>query len=227
MVDLTTHVEEVAVVVRAVNSGSAPASSYLVCVPSSKIGHLSFVEAMTDKGSSSAANFQRLYKDEERKQRLVTQQVDVSGIDLSSSPLDAGNLTFFSVTLPAPVAVGASASFTVFLTFTRTLTPLPSHKAQDEPQLVVYHDSSLFLSPYPTSSQRSTFKLQSSQIESYTRKHASVSSDAVEYGPFSETVPAFSHSPCAAPLPEQRGLHHDGQHAEGGGDQPVGERRRD
>ena len=198
-VDLSTHVEEVSVYVKAINTSPSPASSYIVAIPGSKVRHLSFVEALVTPASSSSvslATFQRLYRDEEKPNRLVTRQVDVTGVQLpADASLSASNLTFFSVELPAPVAAGASVSFTLLLAFTRTLSPLPSHKLQDEHQLVVYHDSALFLSPYATRSQRSTFKLQSSHIESYTRKAASVSSDSVEYGPFTEEVAAFAHSP--------------------------------
>ena len=199
-VDLTTHVEEVSLFVKATNTGSSAASQYYVAVPSVKAGQLSFVEALTG-GTASATNsaaFARLYKGDEAKSRLVTSEVQLSGVTIpASTGLTAANLTYFAVALQTPVQPSASVSFTVFMAFTRTLTPLPAHKLQDENQLVLYHDSVYVLSPYPSTSQRSAFKLQSSHIESYTRKHASVSSDMIEYGPFTDTLPPFSHSPLS------------------------------
>ena len=199
-VDLATHVEEVSLFVKATNSGPSPASQYIVAVPSVKAGQLSFVEALTG-GTPSATNsatFVRLSKPEESKNRLVTSEVQLSGVDIpAATGLTASNVTYFAVAFPTPVQPSASISFTVFMAFTRTLTPLPSHKLQDDNQLVLYHDNVYVLSPYPSSNQRSTFKLQSSHIESYTRKHASVSSDQIEYGPFTDTLPAFSHQPLA------------------------------
>jgi len=199
-VDLTTHVEEVSLFVKATNTGSSSASQYIVAVPSVKEGQLSFVEALTGGTASATTSsaFSRLYKPDEHKNRLVTSEVQLSGVDLpASSTLTAANLTYFAVQFPTPIQPSASTSFTVFMAFTRTLTPLPSHKLQDDNQLVMYQDSVYVLSPYPSSQQRSTFKLQSSHIESYTRKHASIASDSIEYGPFTETLPPFSHQPLA------------------------------
>ena len=197
-IDLTSHVEEVSLFVKATNSGPSPASQYIVAVPSVKAGQLSFVEALTG-GTASATNsasFGRLYKPDERNNRLVTTEVQLTGIDVpASTGLTASNVTYFAVAFPSPIQPSTSISFTVFMAFTRTLLPLPSHKEQDENQLVLYHDNVYVLSPYPSSSQRSNFKLQSSHIESYTRKHASVSSDVIEYGPFTETVTPFSYQP--------------------------------
>ena len=198
-VDIATHVEEVSVFIRASNTASSPASTYLVAIPTSKVPHLSFVDCLLTQEKStplSPATFQRIYRDDERKNRLVTHPVDVTGVDLSSTSLTPGNLTFYAIELPQPIPPSSSVNLLLFLSFTRTLTPLPTHKQQDEHQLVLYHDSLYFFSPYPTSSQKSIFKLQSSHIESYTRKHASVSSDAIEYGPFNE-VESFSHSPLS------------------------------
>ena len=198
-VDLSSHVEEQTVAIKALNSGSSPASSYLIPIPSTSLPHLAFVEALHTQEKStplSQATFQRLYRDDEKKNRLVTHQVDVSGVDFASTSLTPSNVTFYAVEFPSAVGVGETVHLILFLSFTRTLTPLPSHKQQDEHQLVIYHDTSHFLSPYPSTSQKSTYKLQSSHIESYTRKHASVSSDAVEYGPFTD-VPAWSWPPLS------------------------------
>ena len=199
-VDLATHVEEVSLFIKATNSGPSPVSQYIVAVPTVKAGQLSFVEALTG-GTASATNsatFARLYKTDESKNRLVTSEVQLTGVDLpASTGLTAANVTYFAVALATPLQPAASTTFTVFMAFTRTLTPLPSHKLQDDNQLVLYHDNVYILSPYPSSNQRSTFKLQSSHIESYTRKHASVSSDIVEYGPFTDTLPPFSYQPLS------------------------------
>jgi len=53
--------------------------------------------------------------------------------------------------------------------FTGLLIPYPAEIRQNDNQLVLFKDHHYFLSPYPTASQKTTVRLASSEIESYTK----------------------------------------------------------
>lgn len=192
--DISKHFEDQVVLIKATNTGSGAANSYRVAFDNDKATHLAFVEALSiSKPSASltadASAFLLLSKPSEKANRLVTHRA----VDQSNNH----NVTFFDVVFDEAVATNKQVAFYLFLSFTRTLTPLPAYKLQDEAQLVLYNDNYYFTSPYPTELYKSTYKLQSSHIETYTRKHATVKSDTIEYGPITDTIAPFSHAPLA------------------------------
>jgi oligosaccharyltransferase complex subunit alpha (ribophorin I) len=88
----------------------------------------------------------------------------------------------------------AAPHFKVVAVFTSLLTPYPKEITQAESQLVLLHDSHYFLSPYKTETQKTTFKLASSSIESYTKRAPnSQKGSSIIYGPYKEIAP-FSFS---------------------------------
>jgi oligosaccharyltransferase complex subunit alpha (ribophorin I) len=163
-IDLRTHIEEVTLAIKAKNTGSGSASAYIVAVPAEKAVRLAYVDASAGK------------------QKLIAKEVA-----LSEAPSKGGR--YFQIDLPKTLAAGESASFNVFLVFTRTQRPFPEMIEQQENQLVMWEDSSVVFSPYTTSAMDTTVKLASKQVESYTKKGAKKSADQISYK-FSD-VPAF------------------------------------
>jgi oligosaccharyltransferase complex subunit alpha (ribophorin I) len=74
--------------------------------------------------------------------------------------------------------------------FTNVLEPYPKEISQLENQLVLLKDSHIVLSPYPTESQKSTFKLASSTVASYTkRSNVSIKGSTLTCGTFKDIPP--------------------------------------
>ncbi|KAK8369468.1 hypothetical protein V6Z12_A01G113300 [Gossypium hirsutum] len=104
-------------------------------------------------------------------------------------------VTFYSVSLPQGLTVGASFTFDVLAVFTHALRPMPEQIGQADIQLVLYQDSAYYLSPYVVKVQSLSLKLPDSRIESYTTLESTkVQGSEIKYGPY-ENLPAFSSSP--------------------------------
>jgi oligosaccharyltransferase complex subunit alpha (ribophorin I) len=186
VVDLRTHIEEVNVLITVKNTGNAALKQYLLAVPGDKAPRLAYVEASQGK----------------TKLAPPTQITDgVSGLpsvsDAEGGAAALSNATFFSVQLASSVAAGATSDLRVLLVFARTQRPYPESIEQADQQLVMWEDSSLFYSPYATTSQESQIKLASSRIESFTKgtgkNIAKRTGEELRYGPFTDT-PAFARS---------------------------------
>jgi len=98
-------------------------------------------------------------------------------------------VTYYSIELSKEQASkDVSIKFTTVLT--SFLEPYPAEITQAEAQLVRFTDSHYFLSPYSTETQKTTIKLASSSIESYTKKSPhSVRGSTITYGPYPEIEP--------------------------------------
>ena len=97
-----------------------------------------------------------------------------------SAPVESGNHTIFAVAVN-----DANPTLKVEAIFTDMMEPYPAEITQGESQLVRFTDSHYFLSPYPTESQKTTVKLASSGIESFTKlaPHAAKGS-TITFGPY-------------------------------------------
>jgi len=88
----------------------------------------------------------------------------------------------------------ASIDVSIRAVFTHIISPFPASITQSEKQLVRYADNHYFYTPYPTTTQTTTVKLSSGNIESKTEKSpTSVKGDTITYGPYTD-VSAFSSS---------------------------------
>jgi oligosaccharyltransferase complex subunit alpha (ribophorin I) len=185
VVDLRTHIEEVNVLITVKNTGSAALKQYLLAVPGDKAPRLAYVEASQGK----------------TKLAPPTQITEgVSGLpsvsDAEGGAAALSNATFFSVQLASSVAAGDTSDLRVLLVFARTQRPYPESIEQADQQLVMWEDSSLFYSPYATTTQESQIKLASSRIESFTKGGKNIAKrtgEELRYGPFTDT-PAFARS---------------------------------
>ncbi len=81
----------------------------------------------------------------------------------------------------------ANPTIKVVVILTDYLVPHPAEITQNENQLVKLHDSHYYYSLYPTESQKTTIKLASTSVESYTKKapHNSKGS-TITYGPYKD-----------------------------------------
>lgn len=101
--------------------------------------------------------------------------------------LSDGNYSTYSIKLN-----DIAPSFKVLAVFTDLLVPFPKEIEQLENQMVLLHDNHYFLSPYFTETQKTTVKLASSNVESYTRNPPnSHKGTQIVYGPY-KTVSSFS-----------------------------------
>lgn len=108
-----------------------------------------------------------------------------------------GNATIYNVMLSKDG--GASVTLKLTAVLTSFLEPFPAEITQAESQLVRLTESHVFYSPYATETQKTTIRLASRTIESYS-KHAphSLVRDVLTYGPYKNTpgntlLPATVH----------------------------------
>jgi hypothetical protein len=86
----------------------------------------------------------------------------------------------------------SSATLKIKAVFTDLLKPYPAEITQLDQQLVLFEGNHYFLSPYPTTSQKSVFKLASSNIESFTKLSPhSTRGGSIHFGPY-QSIASFS-----------------------------------
>jgi len=111
--------------------------------------------------------------------------------------LESGRKVSFTqvkIDFASPLAPKATIDVIVRAIYTHTITPFPTSIAQSEKQLVRYSDNHYFYSPYTTTTQTTTVKLPSTNVESKTEKvPTSVKGDTITYGPYAD-IAAFSNS---------------------------------
>ena len=104
-------------------------------------------------------------------------------------------LTFFSVSLQKALEKGKILHLDVLTVFTHFLQPFPEEISQGDSQLVVFQDSSHYLSPYPVKVQTLSIRLPGGRVESYTKvANTKLVDSELKYGPF-EDLPPFSYNP--------------------------------
>lgn len=110
-------------------------------------------------------------------------------LELASSKSEKGQ--HYKVSLGSSLEKDASVTLNVETVFSHKLEPFPTKIGQSEKQQVVYKANTYVYSPYLVKEQKTTVKLPSSTIESYSRLKPSSSNDnAISYGPYKE-VKAF------------------------------------
>jgi len=167
-IDLNSQFAKHTVSITVENTGSKSASSFVFGVEQNLADHASFVSAQDSTGS----------------QLKVTPGKAIDGKKTSYIP--------YTIELKNPLEKGATSDITVKAVFTHVMTPYPTSIAQNEKQFVRYADNVYLFSPYKVSSQTTTVKLASANIESKTEKApTSVKGDTITYGPYAD-VEAFS-----------------------------------
>jgi len=99
----------------------------------------------------------------------------------------------FRMAIPS-LSPGASITLVVEVVFYEAIRPFPAEVAQNEKQLVIYHGSSYFFSPYACFTQSSNFKVTTSKLESYTKvSPTNNADDIITYGPYPNVPPSSSN----------------------------------
>eukprot|EP01041_Mallomonas_annulata_P011993 gene11993-25125_t len=82
----------------------------------------------------------------------------------TTAPVTANNVTYYSVAIAE-----STATLKIVAVFIDLLVPYPVEIGQHDNQLVLFQNSHYFYSPYRTQSQKTTVKLSSPQVESFTK----------------------------------------------------------
>lgn len=101
----------------------------------------------------------------------------------------------FRVTLPSPLQAGNSVTVSMDTVFSHTIEAHPAKIGQNDKQLVRFVANVYHFSPYPTTTQTTTFVLPTASPESYTRVKPVTAQDTnIVYGPYSSVAPLSSKS---------------------------------
>jgi len=96
-----------------------------------------------------------------------------------------GDYTIFAVEFKE-----TSPSIKVSSVFTSILEPYPAEITQREPQFIRLKDSHYFLSPYATETQKTTIKLASPTVESFTKLAPFTNrGNSLQFGPYENIAP--------------------------------------
>ncbi|XP_074645590.1 dolichyl-diphosphooligosaccharide--protein glycosyltransferase subunit 1-like [Tubulanus polymorphus] len=165
-IDLSTHLVKIVNSITLQNNGKTAVRSFLFMVDPAFSDRLSFIGAVT--------------KVDDEDQRLTVVETTVKS--------QSGR--FWRVDLASKVGASKTVVVDVETVFSHTLKPYPSEIRQSEKQLVRFDGALYFYSPYATTTQSTTVKLSSPNVESYTKtKPVSFSENTITYGPY-ENKPA-------------------------------------
>lgn len=91
----------------------------------------------------------------------------------------------------------SSPSIKVSSVFTSVLEPYPAEITQREPQFIRLKDSHYFLSPYTTETQKTTVKLASPTVESFTKLAPFTNrGNSLQFGPYDNIAPFSVRPQC-------------------------------
>ncbi|XP_071818001.1 dolichyl-diphosphooligosaccharide--protein glycosyltransferase subunit 1-like isoform X1 [Apostichopus japonicus] len=169
-VDISSQLVQISTSVTVENTGSSAADSYVFGLDPVMEDTLAFA------GASQTED------EEEDSEKVSLAPVKITG--------QSGS--FFEIKFQEPLKAGSSADIKFEEVYIKALRPYPAQITQSEKQLVEFFGSVLVYSPYKSTSQTTTVKLASSEIESHTKVNpVSVEDDTITYGPY-EDKEAFS-----------------------------------
>lgn len=101
-----------------------------------------------------------------------------------------GEVAFYKIELPSTIAPGGRAKVVITEVVTHKLEPHPSKISQADTQLVLFTGNAYVTSPYPIARCKTTVKLPSGKVESFTKVAPSEHKDAtVTYGAYDNLEP--------------------------------------
>ncbi|VAI10146.1 unnamed protein product [Triticum turgidum subsp. durum] len=175
-VDLTSHIVRVLTSLKVENAGSEPVSKVLLAFPNIQAKNLAAIRAFGTEG----------------KVKGLSSILPIEIVEPSGVPPE---LTFFSASLHKPLTKGKILHLDVLTVFTHFLQPFPEEITQADSQLVVFQDSSHYLSPYPVKVQTLSIRLPGGRVESYTKYgNTKLVDSELKYGPYEDVLP-FSYNP--------------------------------
>lgn len=181
-VDLSGPIARVTVNVKASNAaGSEPASDYFVAVPAADAEHLSYIAAVGAEGNPLAVgpptvaalpgSDQMLYVDNpalSMASPLLCSPPTSSALYLADSPVPSLNPptrhrrpTLYAISLAKPLEGGEEVALSIKMVYTHVFEPHPRFMSQGESQLLRWHGSHTFFSPYPSTTQTTAITLPS------------------------------------------------------------------
>jgi len=171
-VDLTSQIVRIASSLKVENAGTDDVSEILFSLSTEHAEKVAFLQAVLVEGKS---------KSKSKSTALIL---------TVTSGSSNGRVMLFSVALPKPLKGGESLSLETYVVLTHVLKPFPEEIGQSDAQLVLFHESAYFLSPYPVKVQSTTFKLPNSRVESYSKVGVTKLVDSeVRYGPYENVEP--------------------------------------
>jgi oligosaccharyltransferase complex subunit alpha (ribophorin I) len=155
------------------NTGGKSHQHVYHAVSKSRVGNLAFLAASSTKG-----------------QPLGVQRMNGGVAGLSD------DFVYYKIALPDALAASASVKITVRESYHGLQEPYPLSIAQSESQLVRYADNVYVSSPYTVQSQKTTVRLASATVESFSTQVQPVArkGQLITYGPFEDQAP-FSAAP--------------------------------
>ncbi|KAL2609587.1 hypothetical protein R1flu_028160 [Riccia fluitans] len=179
-IDLVSQVVRTTAQIKVENKGMEPASEVLLAVSSEQAKSMAYLRVTTTEGRGKSK---------------------APGVVLSVKPAEGegpANVTFFSVELPKPLGKGEAVALDIYSAYSHLLKPFPVEIGQSDVQLVLFHDSAYYLSPYPVKVQTTAMRVPSFRVESFTKVEPSKITDGeIKYGPY-ENIPALTYSPITA-----------------------------
>jgi len=167
-IDLASQLVKISHKLTLHNSGKGAVKSILFAVEPEVKDSLSYIGAQTGETSKTSL---KLF--ETKVQGSVTN-------------------AFWRIEMKDALKPGETAVVDVETTSTHLLTPHPASITQKEKQLVLYHGSHYFYSPYRVAKQTTVVNLGTRNIESYTKlKPVSQTDSTITYGPY-ENIPPYS-----------------------------------
>ncbi|CAN1127752.1 Dolichyl-diphosphooligosaccharide--protein glycosyltransferase subunit 1A [Linum perenne] len=177
-IDLTSQIARIASTLKVVNAGSSSVSDVLLSIPDQQAKNLAYLTAKLSEGKGKT------------KSSAVTLTIEPASPEGMPQAL-----SFYSVSLPKPLADGDSVTLDILAVFTHSLRPFPEKITQADIQLVLFQDSAHYLSPYHVKAQSLAIKLPPARIESYTKlENTKYHGSEIKYGPY-ENLPPFSYTP--------------------------------
>ncbi|EGG15768.1 dolichyl-diphosphooligosaccharide-protein glycotransferase [Cavenderia fasciculata] len=175
-IDLSTQIAKQTIQIKAKNQGTQSTNIYTVAIPTFVDGHQQ-IQAFIGDSEKKSLNILQSYTTKSNE----NQEFNLYDIELDKS-----------------YSKDSTLILKVKIISMNQVVAYPPTISQGQNQLVRFTDNAYFTSPYETESQKSTFKLSSSKVESYTQsvidgQTATQKGQQVVYGPFRNVAPlAFS-----------------------------------
>lgn len=165
-IDLTSQIAKISSAISLENTGKSPVKDVVIAVDQSS--QLSYLE--------------------------VSEKSEDTNLEVSPTTKPGKSGAFYLVKLASPLASKKTVSIDVEMVFTHILKPFPEKIGQSDKQLVLYLGNTVLYSPYVVKQQKTTVKLSSSTIESYSRlKPSSSSESTITYGPYKDSKAYRTH----------------------------------
>ncbi|KAF6154299.1 hypothetical protein GIB67_026755 [Kingdonia uniflora] len=177
-IDLTSQIVRVITTLKVENDGSDTVSEVLLAFPDYQAKNLVYLISTHNEGKG--------------KSKGLATNLPIKAVHPEGMPPE---LSFFAISLIKGLGKGESVTLDVLAVFTHSLQPFPEEITQADTQLVIFRDSSYYLSPYQVKAQLLSVKLPNPKVETYTKlENTKLVGSEIKYGPYEDLHP-FSYTP--------------------------------